>query len=244
MKTDEIKVLYDDRIQSKFANKYEYERWFATPISHGGYVMTQQVLERIVIPFLSKKEYMCELGPGPGTWTKILLQQKNSLHVDVVDISEKMLEQARKNLSDYSRVTYVQSDFLNFSTEKKYDSFFSSRAIEYFPDKDIVCTKINHLLKQDGACVIITKMPKYWAYRIRGKVVPEMHRNQITDTQLTCLLEQNGFEIAEVRPVMVVFPFLKSAWMNMILYRILSKFRMNVVSRIFSESYCVMATKI
>lgn len=244
MKTEDIKSLYDSDIQHKFLNQYEHNRWFADPVSRGGYTMTRHTIESCVVPHIPEQGVMCELGPGPGTWTKVVLEYRPYISIDLIDISEKMLSQAQANLARHTNVTFTQADFLYFETDKTYDVFFSSRAIEYFPDKEPVIKKISTLVKKGGVCSIVTKMPKYWAYILTGKQVPVMHRYQISDRDLVALLRVHGFKIVDVKPAMMTFPLCKQSWLNSMVFTLFGRMRVNILSRLLCESYCVTAIKI
>lgn len=243
MKTEDIKHLYDSAIQEKFSNQYEYKRWFADSISSGGYYMTKHVIESCVIPHIPEHGVICELGPGPGTWTKVILEHRPNLMCDLVDISEKMLVQAKDNLTEKNNITYIQSDFLQFKSEKVYDVFFSSRAIEYFPDKKPVIENVYSLLKKDGVCAIVTKMPRYWAYKITMRKIPEMHHGQISDKELSRILIDRGFRIIDMKPAMMTVPLFKSSVLNKFAFMLFGRMRINMLSRLFCESYCITAVK-
>ena len=65
-----------------------------------------------------------ELGCGPGTWTKAFLNKNQKAKFLLVDISKKMLDQAKKNLKNYKNIKYIEEDFLKFKTAEKFDCFF------------------------------------------------------------------------------------------------------------------------
>lgn len=240
METDEIKTVYNKIVKDKHQGEYEYNRWFKTPILKAGYDMTRRSIEYHLLSDsgASFHNYL-ELGSGAGTWTKLFAEKYNNACFDLVDISSEMLGIAKNALVKYRNVNFFESDFLEFNPEKNYDFFFSSRAIEYFPDKNLLAEKIVNLLKDGGRGFIITKTPKYLRRKILGKKTSAFHENQIDPRKLGRVLKEKGCGEIEIFPVTVSFPLFGSVCVNMFLYKIFCKYHLNFVSRFFSESYCI-----
>jgi len=242
METNAIKNVYNNIVKDKFKGDYEHNRWFKDEQSKIGYEMTKRSIERHFLNSLSFNNYL-EVGPGPGTWTSLFLKKNSKANYSLVDISAEMLKLAKNKLSQYDNVSFFESDFIKFSTSNKYDLFFSSRAIEYFPDKNRFIGRVGELLNSRGCGFIITKTPKYWSYKIMGRKVPEMHKDQIAPGALKKVLLANNFIDINLYPAVMTFPFFKSAKLNKMIYKIFYRFHLNFLSEIFSESYCVKFTK-
>lgn len=244
METSEIKDIYNKIIKEKYKGDYEYNRWFKTSFLKAGYDMARRSIEFHLFENdrLKFKNYL-ELGPGAGTWTKLFLERYNQVSFDLVDISQEMLEIAKRSLSQYKNIRFFETDFLKFSPEKKYDFFFSSRAIEYFSDKRKTIKYIASLLQKGGQGFIITKTPQYLRNKILGRKISEIHKGQISPEALKEMLEKNDFGDIEIYPVAMIFPILKSVFLNKLFHRIFYKHQLNFVSEFFSESYCVKFTK-
>jgi len=146
-------------------------------------------------------------------------------------------------LSRYDNIRFFESDFLRFSPAGQYDFFFSSRAIEYFPDKKALIGKISGLLKSGGQGFIITKTPKYLINKILGRKPPKLHRGQISPRALKSLLRESGCRDMEMYPVTMSFPIFKSVFMSELLHKIFYRRKLNFISQFFSESYSVKFTK-
>lgn len=230
-----IKQHYNEKI--KESPNYERERWFADDIKRSGYDMTLSAIRRHVLPV--EFSSCLELGPGAGTWTKELLAARPDARFDLVDISKEMLGLVRRRFADKHNINYFESDFLAFDPEKQYDFFFSSRAIEYIPDKDAVARKICALIKPGGRGFIITKTPKYLRNKILGRAIPEMHRGQIAPGKFAELLAKYGAEDIAVYPAAMSWPFWRSAKMNLMLYQIFGGRKLNFFSKFFAESYAI-----
>jgi len=244
MKTFEVKKTYNDIVKGKFNSDYEYNRWFKNEILKAGYEMEKKSLG---FHFQEDNGFRkcLELGPGPGTWTKVLMKKYPNARIDLVDISNEMLKLAKKALSSFKniQIEFFETDFIDFQSEEKYDFFFSSRAIEYFPDKGEAVHKILSLLKEGGQGFIITKTPKYMVNKILGRKLSALHKGQISAKIFENILRENNCRDIEFYPVAMSFPVLKSPKLNKLLHNIFYKKKLNFISNFFSESYCVKFVK-
>ncbi|MEX0933937.1 MAG: class I SAM-dependent methyltransferase [Candidatus Paceibacterota bacterium] len=222
---------------------YEKVRWFSNNVAKGMYEMTKESIRRHTLQKTGSFQHYLEVGPGPGTWTKLFIEKYPKAEYDLVDISREMLGLAKNNLPESSQINFYEKNFSNFIGDEKYDFFFSSRALEYFSNKEKIIKKITSLLKEGGDGFIITKTPKYWANKLLRRKTNSFHSGQICWQELVSLLEKNGCTISGVYPVTVSFPFLKSARLSRLLFKVLSPLPMNFLSDIFSESYCVKFVK-
>lgn len=243
MKTEEVKRIYNDIMPEKFGADYEFSRWFKTSALKAAYAMTKLSIERRAIAGGRHCKNVLELGPGAGTWSKLLLENKFAKHLDMLDISSTMLSLAKNALKDYTNTSFFERDFFDFHADKKYDFFFSSRVFEYLPDKEKAVSKISEILSPRGKGFVITKMPKYFVNKLLGREVSELHRGQISPREIKRLFLNGGFSEIKIYPITMSFPFFKSAALNMFLYKIFGRFPLNPVSAFFSESYSIEFTK-
>lgn len=235
---------YNAIVKEKYAGKYEYHRWFATPLLRAGYDMTKTAIERHALGsmFMSFNSYL-ELGPGAGTWTKLFLSKRPAARFDLVDVSSEMLALSREALASSKQVSFFESDFMQFDAKgHRYDFFFSSRVIEYIPNKEGLFAKIASLLKPEGAGFIITKTPKYFRSTLLGRRISSLHRGQIHPRVAEQMLRNVGFK-TEFYPVTMYIPLMRSALLNRLCYRLLGSYRLNPLSMFFSESYCIFFSR-
>lgn len=241
MQPQEIKERYKSIVPNKYNGDYECNRWFKTLVDQVSYSSTKKTIERIVgSGDYSFKRYL-EVGPGPGTWTKLFLKQDAQFML--VDISKEMLMLAEKNLSEHKNISFVENDFLVFQSESKYDFFFSSRALEYFPEKHLFLKKVYELLSPQCKGILITKTPHYSRYKLMGKKVPAMHRGQVNPFVLKKLLKKSGFENISLYPATFTFPLLRSHKANRFLYFVLGSIPLTKATALFTESYAVTFSK-
>lgn len=239
---EEVRTRYNTSIPDRYEHEYELERWHSTSERRSHYRMTHESILRILKGQLCPKHYL-EVGPGHGTWTKVFLSHCEDTQMSLVDISREMLGIAEKALEGYSNITYHESDFLAFTPPMTYDYFFSSRALEYIPDKNEFVRKLSHLLTGGAKVCIITKMPHYGRQRFTGKQVATFHSGQIEPEELASLFHEYGFSHIHTHPVTFVVPLLRLGFLNTVLWHMFRRFPCNPFSNFFSESYMLTAQK-
>lgn len=93
-----------------------------------------------------------DLGAGTGLFSEFVLQKFPDAKITLVDISEKMLDIARKRFLSNKNISIIQSDLTTFKDEKQYDAVISSLAIHHLEDnaKVELYHTIFTLLKPNG----------------------------------------------------------------------------------------------
>lgn len=228
----------------KQGQDYEHARWHATPLLEAQFAMMTKTLAKVAVPPVTHASSILEVGPGPGTWTKMLLVANPTARYVLLDISREMLDRARQTLAAHQGITYIEEDLANYVPEEKHDFFFSSRALEYMPDKQKALSVIAHALVTGGEGVIITKMPKELFYKLRGRVVPEFHRGQIAPRALAQCLRANGLEVQGVRIATATVPGIQSAWLNQLVHKVLLSIPLVPLVSMFAESYAIHFRKL
>ena len=105
------------------------------------------------IDFLSDKEIL-DFGGGTGLLTLPLAKQAKS--VTLVDISEKMLEQARLKAEqqDIKNIQFLEQDLLENPLEQEFDLIVVSRVLHHMPDLDEALSLFHQHLKEDGQLLL------------------------------------------------------------------------------------------
>lgn len=228
----------------KLGADYEHSRWFKDPIQKAGYDLTKAAIERhLISDDTLNPARIAELGPGAGTWTKLLVKRFPDAYIDLVDISNEMLTRAKAALEKNERIRYIESDVLDWTPEGKYDLFFSSRVIEYISDKTAFAKKVSGLLQNGGRGFIITKMPHYARDRFLGRAKSEFHQGQIAPAVLMQELRNAGLIDVDMYPVTVSIPLLNSASVNLAVGKFLAPYALGLFGMTVAESYCVLFRK-
>ena len=105
------------------------------------------------IDFLSDKEIL-DFGGGTGLLALPLAKQAKS--VTLVDISEKMLEQARlkADQQDIKNIQFLEQDLLANPLEQQFDLIVVSRVLHHIPDLDATLAMFHHHLRENGQVFI------------------------------------------------------------------------------------------
>ena len=101
------------------------------------------------LDLLSDKEIL-DFGGGTGLLTLPLAKQAKS--VTLVDISEKMLEQARLKAEQQAikNIQFLEQDLLKNPMEQEFDLIVVSRVLHHIPDLDEALSLFHQHLKEDG----------------------------------------------------------------------------------------------
>ena len=105
------------------------------------------------IDFLSDKEIL-DFGGGTGLLALPLAKQAKS--VTLVDISEKMLEQARLKAEEQEirNLKLLEQDLLTNPLEQQFDIIVVSRVLHHMPDLDATLAMFRHHLRENGQVLI------------------------------------------------------------------------------------------
>ena len=111
-----------------------------------------QVVEK-QLDILSDKEIL-DFGGGTGLLALPLAKQAKS--VTLVDISEKMLEQARLKAEqqDIKNIQFLEQDLLKNPLEKEFDCIVVSRVLHHMPDLDAALSLFHQHLREDGQLLL------------------------------------------------------------------------------------------
>ena len=105
------------------------------------------------IDLLSDKEIL-DFGGGTGLLTLPLAKQAK--FVTLVDISEKMLEQARLKAEqqDIKNIQFLEQDLLKNPLAQEFDLIVVCRVLHHMPDLDAARSLFHQHLKEDGQLLI------------------------------------------------------------------------------------------
>ena len=91
-----------------------------------------------------------DVGCGPGNHTAYLYSLNNSYQITGIDLSDKMIELARKNAPDCH---FIKGDIRNLDSNIKYDAVIASFCIVHLLNNELInfISKLNTLLNQNGS---------------------------------------------------------------------------------------------
>lgn len=238
-----VKSYYDGFL-SNYDGEYAHYRWQAGPVERLHYMQTERALR----PYLTSLQgEILEIGGGDAIWT--MMYASKSSHITFLDISEEMINRAKKRLVEFSnKVTFINSDFLEADLlEKKFDHIVSIRNLEYFTDKSSFMSRTHNLLKVGGSFVLVTKSPRY---NLTDKAKDKtLHTSQIDIIELLHLMRKSGFHILGVYPAIFgkLFRFRIMRWVSNAIHKLIlllpwNKKLLRIYSYI-SESFVIYAKK-
>ena len=105
------------------------------------------------IDLLSDKEIL-DFGGGTGLLALPLAKQAKS--VTLVDISEKMLEQARLKAEqqEIKNIQFLEQDLLKSPLKQEFDLIVVCRVLHHMPDLDAALSLFHQHLKEDGQLLL------------------------------------------------------------------------------------------
>ena len=111
-----------------------------------------QAVEKQIDLLLDKE--ILDFGGGTGLLTLPLAKQSKS--VTLVDISEKMLEQARLKAEqqDIKNIQFLEQDLLEKPLEKEFDLIVVCRVLHHMPDLDESLSLFHQHLRENGQLLL------------------------------------------------------------------------------------------
>lgn len=229
-----------EKIKSKYGD-YEYYRWFSSPRKKRQYKFS---LQSLLFHLRDVNFKNClEIGCGPGTWTKVLLKKYPKSKITCLDLSKEMISQFKKTIKSKNVKTIISGFLEQDFKSQKFDFIFSSRAIEYIPNKQEVIKKIYNLLEKNGKGIIITSPPHPLAFSIKkalGRKIDKEHTQRISVYQIKKLLKQTGFKNIKAYPILFTdFSLVPTS----LLFKLFYKKKWNIIDKMFASGYLVKFEK-
>ena len=143
-----------------------------------------------------------EVGCGPANVTKYLLNKRPDLKILATDLSEKMLELAKKNITN---VEFKKLDFRDIeSLGKKFDGMVCAFCVPYLSKNELeqFVSNSSEIIKENGVLYISTmedeneKSEFKKASNGKGK---SLFINYYTADYLIGILEKNNFKITKLK---------------------------------------------
>ena len=145
-----IQNIYDDET---FFNYYKNMREQELNANN----LIEIPIMKSMLPDVTNKTVL-DLGCGEGMMARLFMQ-KGAKSVLAVDISENMLNEARKQTTD-TNITYLNLAMENLDTiNQKFDLVFSSLAFHYIKDFQKLMNDISNLLNKNGQLLFSQEHP-------------------------------------------------------------------------------------
>jgi ubiquinone/menaquinone biosynthesis C-methylase UbiE len=195
-----VKEHNEEHYWSRFAASYDRD---------GEYVVGRTILEAIK-DNLSREERLgqaIEFGCGTGYFTKAVAE--NATHVLATDLSEEMLEVARRELSELGNITVEKADCRHSSfPAEAFDSAVLVNLLHVIEHPSDCLQETNRILKHRGALIVVDftgyrmallkKMALVVRYVRRWGRPPRSGQNALSPEHLVHLVESAGFLVKRV----------------------------------------------
>lgn len=237
-----IKEYYNEILKDS-EKEYEFDRWMKDPRTREDYIMTHDAINHSLrnVEFAS----CLEIGPGPGTWTRLLFRKNPSARFDLIDISEEMKRQFELEMRPLLNISYEIADFCERANQKQsYDLVFSSRAIEYMEDKTKFFTNVYESMVPGGVGIFLTKNP-YYRKGIRKKDERFQHTGKISPEEIKSVMSEIGFDEIKTYPVVVCVPFIDRINISLSRHLFIKWYKNELQEKqnFFTESYLTICKK-
>jgi SAM-dependent methyltransferase len=241
--TEKMRHFYTDEVNKRHGGDYEYSRWHGNTIQESYYQMTK----KSILWALRGLEYTScfELGPGPGTWTRLLWEQEPNVKITLLDISPYMQEQFEREHSGKDFLFQI-ADFESYAIAKgAYDLIFSIRAIDYIANTRAAVRKLYDGLSHGGTGVIVAKTDHPLKKKLLGQSTEWQHQHILGYQALHDELQQAGCIDISIRPVTVYIPiFGRIHIFNKIIWSIIHTMPMSWWNEWMTESYIARFKKL
>ena len=96
-----------------------------------------------------------DIGAGTGLLSSFLIKRYPNATFTLIDISEKMMEIAKKRFSNYPNVKFIIEDYTKYNFTEKYDIVASALSIHHLEDdnKKALYKKIHSVLSRNGVFI-------------------------------------------------------------------------------------------
>ncbi|SFL99602.1 tRNA (cmo5U34)-methyltransferase [Paenibacillus sp. 1_12] len=140
-----VKKLFD-----AVANDYDQQRRQLIPCFDEFYGMALSLAES-----KSQAPHILDLGAGTGLFSRMVLHKYPKAHLTLIDLSDKMLEEARRRFREEDHVQYIIGDYSSYVFPRSYDIIVSSLSIHHLthPAKRKLFATVHQLLNPGGIFV-------------------------------------------------------------------------------------------
>ncbi len=156
-----------------------------------------------------------DLGCGDGSVSLPLLPSAS--HVTMVDLSDHMLERARKNTpGEYrSRVAHVRANLHDLEAKLQYDVVLCIGVLAHVDSVEATIAKVSSLVKLGGRCILqITDSEQalgkilFWYSALRGSLGTSAgySLNKTTLSQVCSIAARNGLRLVSMRRHELLLP--------------------------------------
>jgi 2-polyprenyl-3-methyl-5-hydroxy-6-metoxy-1,4-benzoquinol methylase len=215
---------------------FEGEHYLGRPADHTDKIITRRAeLVKEIPGFCDKNLRLLEIGCGNGATLLLMSREmKECLGVDIYEGHKKVFEEIKaergiENCNVVIKNIEEQDLFEGNATTEKFDRLICFEVIEHLND-DRHVKRITHWLKPGALCAISVPN-KWWIFETHGARLPLLPWNRVpffswlpkpiherfanariyTRHRIKKLLEENGFEVLDIKLITAPMDVLKES---------------------------------
>lgn len=179
---DEIKKFYSEL---NFPGPYQLED-FDIYKEHGIFNRYLKEVENVLLP----GQHVLDVGCGTGMLTNLFASRCPDIKFTAVDFSNSIEYGREFSLRHgFSHVNWVKQDFLEFSSDTRFDVIVCCGVLHHIPEYGVALAKIRDLLSDNGKLVLSVYNP--WGKAVQRFWPIRYHSNILYQDQ-----ELNPFEVS------------------------------------------------
>lgn len=159
----------DKEFQDSETRKYAYDF---------DYILRDYMIESFK-PFFKKNASALEMGCYKGEFTKKILNHFDK--ITVLEGSADLVKEARQNVQNQHKVTFINKMFENWNPDEKYDAIFLLHTLEHLDDPIQILKKIKSALKEDGYLFLVVPNANAASRQIAVGMGIISHNSAVTD---------------------------------------------------------------
>ena len=159
----------------------------------GHWDMTIQTIEKMS---LQGDESVLDLGCGNGWAVKELAKRLPRGEAAGIDISDKMIAEARENYSDLPQIDFFVSSAENLPfPANKFDHILSVESFYYYPALEPVLDELHRVLKSGGKFWCLVDLYKENKYSMTWPEQLDVPVHALGESEYRDLFENSGFQV-------------------------------------------------
>lgn len=189
---DGIKIFHENMNEShEDYNAKGLDNLYAQEENHFWFISRKEFIFQNTVKYIKFEEKSIEIGAGTGNVARYL--QKNGY--ENICVGEMHLN-GLKYAQSYGIKECYQFDLLDIPFENEFDMVCMFDVLEHIPDDNLALQNVYKMLRVDGK-IILTVPSHMWLWNRDDAIAG--HKIRYTKKELIQRLENNGFEVLNIR---------------------------------------------
>jgi ubiquinone/menaquinone biosynthesis C-methylase UbiE len=155
---------YQNNLQSKTTSWSGVTDWYDDYLKDEDNYQHKVILPSLLrLLDLKNTDRLLDLGCGQGFFIEKILDNNTKVHIEGIDLAEKLLKIAEAKFSQNKNINLVHTDAANLShmKDKSIDKVYSVLALQNMLDVDAVIKEIGRVIKSGGKCLFVINHPSF-----------------------------------------------------------------------------------